>query len=362
MNPIRIESGGAGARIRQPGFVLVAVLILLVVLSLLAGSVALISQRAVAEARADVEAFEGELDAISTRETVLLLLASQPMTLAGLTVDDQATGRIVAADEDIDGLAVMPIGNEIRLDSHVYAGVGQALFALQDGRGLFSPNFAPAQARIAFYQAMGADVGLQGDLDAKRLDYQDPDDLLRIGGAERPQYLAAGLPPPSNRPVSTPLEFRRILGWNTLLAPHDDAYLLRMLTVDRNVVLNVNSAPHEVLTLFPGVTPEIADRIVALRRTSPFTSVAQVQQLVPTLGEDPEFLTLFGGSGGNLTVWNRNAGTARLFHWTLTPYHDGGHPWRIDYEVTLPRGNTEASRTAARPDSSLFAPQDAPGG
>lgn len=348
-------------RTAQTGFVLVAVLILLVVLSLLAGSVALVSQRAVAEARADIEAFEGELDAISTRETVLLLLASQPMTLAGLTVDERATSRVVMADEDIDGLGVMPVGNEIRLDSHVYAGVGQSLFALQDGRGLFSPNFSSTQARIAFYQAMGVEVGLQGELDAKRLDYQDPDDLLRIGGAERAQYLEAGLPPPTNRPVATPLEFRRILGWSAMLASHDDAYLLKLITVDRNFVLNVNSAPAEVLALFPGITPDIADRIVGLRRTSPFTSIGQVQQLIPSLGDDPEFLTLFAGSGGNLTVWNRHAGTARLFHWTLTPYHDGGHPWRIDYEVTLPRGNTEASRTAARPDSSLFAPPDAPG-
>ena len=342
----------------EGGFVLVAVLVLLVVLTLLASSVALISQRAVAEARRDAENFEGQVDVASTADTVLFLLASQPMSLAGLTIDDRATGRVVAADDDVDGLSVMPLGNEIRLDNMAYRGLGRSRFSIQDGRGLFSPNFAPAAARIAFYQHMNVPVERQGGLDAKRLDYQDPDDLLRVGGAEAAEYVAAGLPPPPNRPIATPLEFRSVLDWGAMLADRTDADLLGMLTVDRNLVVNINSAPAEVLRLFPGVDAQIAERIVGLRRMTPFVSLTQVRQIVPVLNDDAELLTLFHGNSGNLTLWSESAGRARLFHWTLTPYHDGGRPWRIDYEVALPRDESDPPGAVATPDTPLLAPTD----
>lgn len=344
------------------GFVLIAVLVLLVVLSLLAGTVALVAERAVAEARQDIEAFEGELDMLGTRDTLLFMLATQRMTLAGLTVDEQVNAAVVPVDEDFEGLAVLPVGNEIRLDGLPYAGLGQAHFSLQDGRGLLNPNFAPPAMRIAFFQSLGADVVHQGDLEARRLDYQDPDELTRLGGAEAPQYREAGMPPPTNRAIATPLEFRRILGWGELLAPYEDEYLLRMLTADRTFVLNVNSAPTEVLALFPGVDTDTARRIETLRRATPFTSMAQVRQFLPLAGDDGDSLTLFSGTAGNLVVWDGRSGPRRLFHWTLTPYHDGGRPWRIDYEVTLPRGNTPDQGVVASPASSLFSAEGPTGG
>lgn len=348
-----------GAR-RGRGFVLIAVLVLLVVLSLLASTVALVAERAVAEARQDSEAFTGELDMLATRDTLLFMLATQRKTLAGLTVDEQAGAGAVPPDEDIEGLAVMPVGNEIRLDGSVYAGIGSTQFQLQDGRGLINPNFSPPAVRIGLFQTLGVRVQDQGNLDARRLDYQDPDDLLRIGGAEAREYEAAGLAPPTNRAVATPLEFRRILGWRELLAPYTDDQLLRMLTVDRSVVVNINSAPAEVLALFPSIDADTAQRIAALRRTTPFISMAQVGQFLPLSGGGEEIVTLFSGNAGNLVVWDNRGGPRRLFHWTLTPYHDGGRPWRIDYEVTLPRGNTPDPGVVAPPAAPLFSSEDPP--
>lgn len=340
------------------GFVLIAVLVLLVVLSLLAGTVALVAQRAVAEAREDDEIFRGELDVLSSRDTLLFMLATQRVTLAGLTVDDAANTTMVPVDEDIEGLSIMPVGNEIRPDGSTYGGYGHAHFQLQDARGLINPNFAPPAVRTALFQSLGTRVEDQGALDATRLDYQDPDDLVRIGGAEAPQYRQAGMAPPTNRAVTTPLEYRRMLGWRDLLAPYSDDHLLRMLTADRTFVLNINSAPADVLTLFPGIDRDAADRIVALRRVRPFTSTAQVRQALPMAFDDGEFLTYFSGSAGNLVVWDSRGGPRRLFHWTLTPYHDGGRPWRIDYEVTLPRGNTSDPGVVAPPAAPLFSGED----
>ncbi|QDW66349.1 type II secretion system protein GspK [Luteimonas granuli] len=343
---------------------LVLVLALLVVLTLLATAVAVAGRQAVAEAQLEVDRLDGELDMVSTRDTLLYMLSVQFRTLGGLTVDDSKIPAIerMRNDADDEGESVVPVGNEIRLDSTPYAGLGNARFSIQDDRGLLSPNWAGQLLMQRFYTSMGSPAQDWGPLEAKRLDYQDADDLHRLGGAEKDDYRKAGLPPPSNRAFASPLELRRVLGWNGLLAPLTDEQLLRRLTTARSVEINVNSAPHEVLALLPGLDDDHAARLVDLRRQAPFMSTWQVEQLVPI---DPAvsdgLLTLFPNLSGSLTLWDARLGTRRLVHWTLTPYLEGSPPWRIDYEVTLPRGNPSDQPVAAAPATPLLTPPDASG-
>jgi len=339
------------------GFVLVIVLTLLVVLALLAAAVATSAERTIRAAQADAERFQAELDMDSTRETVLFMLSTQRQTLGGLTVrPEDAVAALTMTDDDSEGFAVLPIGNEIRLDSTPYQGVGVARFALQDDRGLLSLNWAPPTRRFAFYETLGVPQNRWGALEAKRLDYQDEDDLHRLNGAEKEHYLRAGLPPPSNRTLATPLEIRRILDFGPLLADMDDARLLSMLTTARSIAVNLNTAPVDVLMLLPGLNRANAERMVHIRRTAPFVSVWQTQQtfgIASTLEDD---LTLFAGQSGNLMLWNQHSGTRRLVHWSLIPSQitDDPMPWRIDYEVTLPRGDDAEQATVGIPDTPLF--------
>ena len=74
-------------RRRNGGFVLVLVLAMLVVLSLLAGSIAATTARLLEQARQREQAMQDELDMASTRANVLYLLATQRMTVGGLTVE-----------------------------------------------------------------------------------------------------------------------------------------------------------------------------------------------------------------------------------------------------------------------------------
>jgi len=339
------------------GFVLIIVLTLLVVLALLAAAVATSAERSIRAAQADGERFQAELDMDSTRETILFMLSTQRQTLAGLSVrPEDAAAVLVLTDDDTEGFAALPIGNEIRLDSTPYQGLGGARFALQDDRGLLSLNWAPPSRRIAFYESLGAPQNRWAALDAKRLDYQDADDLHRLGGAEKEHYLRAGLPPPSNRTLATPLELRRILDFGPLLADMDDARLLSVLTSARSTTINLNTAPVDVLMLLPGLTRENAGRMVQIRHTSPFVSLWQTQQTfgIATTFEDE--LTLFAGRSGNLILWAQHSGTRRLVHWTLIPSQitTDPAPWRIDYEVTLPRGDDADQSVVGVPDTPLF--------
>jgi len=341
------------------GFVLVIVLTLLVVLALLAAAVATSAERTIRAAQADSERFQAELDMDSTRETVLFMLSTQRQTPGGLTVTPDAIATLTMVDDD-DGFAALPIGNEIRLDSTPYQGLGAARFALQDDRGLLSLNWAPPFRRIAFYESLGAPQNRWAALDAKRLDYQDADDLHRLGGAEREHYLRAGLPPPSNRTLATPLELRRIMDLGPLLATMDDVRLLSMLTTARSSTINLNTAPVDVLMLLPGLSRENAERMVQLRRTAPFVSIWQTQQTFGIAATFEDDLTLFAAESGNLILWSQHSGTRRLVHWTLTysQIDIAPAPWRIDYEVTLPRGNEAEQTAVGTPETPLFANPD----
>lgn len=347
----------------ETGFVLVIVLTLLVVLALLAAATATSAERAIQAAQADADRFQSELAMAGTRETLLFMLATQRQTVAGLTVNDSDSTVLPVPPDDPDGFMALPVGNEIRLDGTPYQGLENVRFSLQDDRGLLSVNWAAPVMRQAFYRSLGVPGDQWDGLDAKRQDYQDQDDLHRLNGAEKDHYSRAGLPPPTNRTLATPLELRRVLGWDKLLAGVDDEQLLSMFTMTRGVDLNVNTAPLQVLELVPGLTQENAQRMVELRRTAPFISVWQVQQTFG-IGMGMGFedgLTLFAKPSGNLILWDRHSGARQLLHWTLTPMEPNGPPWRIDYEVILPRGNESDQAVVGSPSTPLFSASDTPG-
>ena len=351
----------APSRQGAPGFVLVIVLALLVVLTLLAATAAASGSRAVAETQADIDQFESELDMAATRETVLFMLATQHRNIAGLAAAPAPPATFAMLEDDTDGVSALPSGNDIRLDGTAYRGIGRTRFALQDDGGLLSPNWVSPTLLDAFYASLDVPAQDRAALDAKRLDYQDADSLHRLGGAEAEHYAAAGRPPPPNRAITTPLEFRRILQWDDMLASLDDSQLLNMLSAHRGGTLNLNTAPVEVLALIPGMDLEQGRRLAASRTQTPFVSVWQARESFPIAPFMEENLTLFPSRTGNLILWDRHSGVKTLIHWSQTPYAVEGPPWQIDYEVILPRDNTMDEPVAKAIATPLFAETDAPG-
>ncbi|MGH8075371.1 MAG: hypothetical protein ACREO4_15070 [Lysobacter sp.] len=367
MNPRRSDPQLTHAPRRDEGFVLVAVLVALVVITLLATAVALVSERAVREARENVEAFEAEVAAVSTRDSVLFLLNTQRQTYGGLTIDQQvvwSAGGATAdrADEsELGGLPPrLPIGNEIRLDGTAYQGLGGVSFALQDDGGLFSPNWTFPLYRPGFFALVDVPVQEWPQLEAKRLDYQDPDHLLRLGGAETSEYAERDLPAPSNRTLATALEVRRVLGWRDALEDRTDAELMSLVTASRNVSVNINTAPTGVLQTLPGVDQAKAERMVAMRRSLPFMLTWQFFDTFDLPLDEMAPVGLLATGNGTLRLWhNASGGPIRVLHWTLTPIDEGGRPWRLDYEIVLPRDEVTTDIPAGPTASPLFAAPDA---
>lgn len=340
---------------QQGGFVLVLVLVLVVVLTLLAGTVAVISTQAVDEAQADEEAFQASLDAVATRDVLLFMLGTQPTTIAGLSAG--AYTSPISGEADAEGLAALPRGDEIRLDGRHYTGAGNAMFSIQDDRGLISLNWAGTLVQNALLESFGVPPEARADYHAILEDYQDADDLKHLNGAERDEYARAGLPGPANHPLATPIELRKVLKWRDLIAGTSDLDLLSRMTVARVPDLNINSAPASILQLLPGVDAPSAQRIIDHRELTPFTSVHTARTLF-NLGMLPEdSVNLFPINSGNLILWDRVSGARTLLHWTLSLFPDGRPPWRIDYEIRLPRHAEPEPEQIQTPATDLFGQQ-----
>lgn len=86
-------------------------------------------------------------------------------------------------------------------------------------------NFADVALLMGMFRAAGADADRASALASAVLDWRDADDLLHVGGAERADYEAAGVPyVPANRPFESVDELQRVLGVTdevfTCLRPH----------------------------------------------------------------------------------------------------------------------------------------------
>jgi general secretion pathway protein K len=123
------------------------------------------------------------------------------------------------------------------------------------------------------------------------LDWRDPDTLKRVNGAEEADYRGAGL---TYRPANAP--FQAIEELQLVLGMRPDLYrrIAPIITVySRQVGVNHQIAPREVLLAIPGVTPEIADDYVRRR-----DEARALNQPVPTLAEAAAY------AGGGAMVVN----------------------------------------------------------
>ena len=331
MNCCRTPRGHAA------GFVLVLVLAMLVVLSLLAGSIAGITARLRDQSEFRKVRLRDSIDIASTRATVFYLLNTQRMTIGGVTVDQNVSFgergiRPIRSEEDL--MSSLPIGNEIAMDGRAYQGLRSIRFSLQDEQGLFGVNWtSPKALQNLLAQARVPTQIPPMTLINRLMDYQDPDDLYRLNSMEADGYRKAGLPPPSNRKLATPMELFRVAGWREALDFLSPAELNDTISLEDTSVINVNTAPARVLMTMEGMNPELVGRILARRKVQPFMTETAFFEFLGMRTSSDEGIAVYPASSGTLKLWSASGGQVTLVHWTLTPLEDGQPPWREDYEL-----------------------------
>ena len=328
------------------GFVLVLVLAMLVVLGLLAGTIAAITARVLEQSQQRGRAMQDAVDIASTRATVLYLLSTQRVTMGGLTVDNLVSfgeGGIRPIQTLDDLNSSLPVGTEIPFDSRPHRGLGQARFSLQDDYGLFGVNWNPTWALERLLAQGGQERPVPAEALFNRLmDYQDRDDLYRLNSMEADGYRSAGLAPPTNLPLATPMELMRVAGWKEALAFMTPAQISDTLTVEPSAVVNVNTAPAAVLRTLEGVDAEKAERVIAYRKLQPFMTETAFSTFLGLAKSTESPVAVYPASSGTLKLWPSQGGRVVLVHWTLTPIEDGGHPWREDYELIQSQASSQA--------------------
>ena len=168
---------------------------------------------------------------------------------------------------------------------------GSVEIALSDPQGRFNlnnllRNGQPSPGDMRVFQRLLALAGLNGNLADALLDWMDPDDVVRPGGAEDSDYLA--LTPPyraANRPLDSVDELRLVRGFD---AQAVDKLRPWVTVLPQPTAINVNTAPAAVLSaLFPAVSLQAAEEIVRARANQPFTDPAALLRQVPP-GQVPE--------------------------------------------------------------------------
>lgn len=139
------------------------------------------------------------------------------------------------------------------------------MLQLRDVGAALNPNFADEVTLTNFFsQGLRLDYGAAQRLTMAILDWIDEDDLPRINGGEREQYLQAGAPVlPANRRFSSIEEMQHVVG----MTPQIYHAMRPFLTLAGSGRININAAPEEVLLALPGMTPGAADELLRLRRT-----------------------------------------------------------------------------------------------
>ncbi len=341
----------------QSGMILAATIWGLAVIMVLVSYYALWLANAREELNARLSLFP-EQDLFNTRSTLLYLLASQPMTLAGLTVVDKfsqeendrrhkiAYGyRIEDMGEPWEGAMLLPQGDEIALDGRTYQGLGAVQFAIQDEQGLFTVNTGNLFSYQRLLRQMNIPAKMQEGLLDKLQDWMDMDNYHRNQGAEQRHYLDQGLRPPTNRLLRTPHELQSILGWNQYPLMLRSAEWNRLTTSQLSAAYpNINTAPAEVLQVYEDIDNDAANQLITARNKQVFTQHSQLTALLGNKKWIPDELSEefipnihFGGTV-RIYLWLENQESAEQMQINAVSLGDTKSPLRMmqSFKVEYP--------------------------
>jgi len=311
----------------------------MVIVAIAAGYFAERVARAVELAQQSRQNTRAIIDMAGTRAEILFRLGTTTMSIYGL-------GR----------------GNTtINLDNRPYRGLGGTLVRLQDNRGLLNLNIVDDERLRRFLGLMGIAADQHGRLIDTLRDFTDADNLHRLNGAEKEEYLAQGLPPPPNRKLVTPWEAKHIIGWRDSPQLWQNGRLVELTTASSSFGLNPNTAPAEVLATLPGVTEEIAQIIIAQRKLSPILSDGQLAAIISVPVQQLDMIAVFPSNAIRITQSTRGLPWAIQYNISLTPNGNDG-PWRTDYYSRVSEGwsNETQTNTPELPPRSTAPPEVVP--
>ncbi len=294
---------------------------------------------AVTNAIAIQEKVNAEIAFSNIRNEIIFAVARRPYTNRGLQVGTFLSPPTGTTFQDVLS-ANYESDRTILLDGRPYVMASDTKYALQfqDGRGLVNLNTVGQQHLERFFEAFQIEEGERTLLIDTLLDYRDPDDLSRLSGAEKNDYLRRGLHPPANGQLVSPWEAQRIIGWTGSTSLWKAQYERPMITTCRASGFNPNTAPREVLSAFiNGVSMDRAEMLTERREAAPFRNARDVGDAAGViLLNQPFFFSFTPGRCLIIDLIDRETNDSIRFSLTLLPLQRE-QPWQIDYVLRIPK-------------------------
>jgi hypothetical protein len=132
---------------------------------------------------------------------------------------------------------------------------------LNINRLLVGENPANLELLRRYLEVKGVDLNERDEMIDTVLDWVDPDNLVRLKGAEDDTgYKAA------NQPLRTVEELKRVNGWEEFTSRPDWDADFTLNTMQQDAKIDVNWASRDVLLALPGMTEGVVDRFMSMRR------------------------------------------------------------------------------------------------
>ena len=322
---------------REAGFALVAALWLVAFLALAASMFALWVGRSTEEARLLRQRVREETEIVDAKAGLLFAFMVQPLSGRGLEIATSLEGlrqsSQLAMSQPFSSGAVSQAF--LALDDRPYRFGEHLEIRVQDSRGLLNLNLATRDEVMRLLARLGVAAERLDPLVSKLQDFLDHDDLTRLNGGERDDYVRDGLPPPANGLLRTVWEARRVLGWRAERDLWNTRTLAEVATASSIVGYNINTAPALILEVAAGMTAESAAKAVEFRRTTPMITPDSLLGFgAPLVIADPLRFIPFPADTFRVTFTFRPGGRRMQMVFQLTPTSLEG-PWRIDYQLEL---------------------------
>jgi hypothetical protein len=266
------------ARPKSPGFILPLTLWIIAVIGFASAVLSEWVSEAVSNALAIQNKAEAELEFANIRNEIIFMMARHPFTTQGLEVGASKSGPIGTSFDEIFN-ADLTTDKTISLDGQPYviSSNRRYIVRIQDAKGLINLNMVNAPYLGRLLSTLQVNEDIHSTLIDMLLDYRDEDNLSRISGGERSDYLRLGLFPPANFQLMSPWEAQRIIGWSQLTELWNIQYERPLITTCRSSGFNPNTAPKEALaTYIDGVTLDTAEALIEYRKSTPFRNARNV--------------------------------------------------------------------------------------
>ena len=323
----------------QSGFVLPGTLAVLVVLTIFVGffaaEVAVIKDRTLALQQDRTSMLERQ----AAESTILYMLATRPVSYAGLTVDPHEPG---SGFDALDPFSYDPYwirGKEIKLNGTPYKAFTSTHFTLQDTGSLISLRIENSTTLDRLLWHQGVDRPARVRMLGMLRDYIDQDDVSGVDGGEKETYQEPGAAPPTNRFLSSPMQLLNVATWDDAFARQDLYRFLEEVTIYVADRQNPNTMTQTGMQTVLRLDEQTAAEIVNQRDVKAITDMSKFSRETG-IRMRPGYATLVPSRHFRLSLWNKD---------THLEYEDSRNEdaqyWDTQYEDTYGDTHPQTRRT-----------------